>query len=225
MTTPAQRRAFLDERRAASARRYDELHAPSYDEHWGDIDPTHRACVDRLVASTPDGGLVVDAACGTGKYWPQLLAAGRRVLGLDQSAGMLARALAKHPDVPTRVLALQDLARAPELAGIADGLICVDALENVGPEDWPRVLGGLAAVLRPGAPAYLTVELPEEPLPAPVDPRQVAGELFAGGGYHYYPDRDRVRGWLAGAGFGTVAQADGDGYWHLLVRGPGTGHR
>src|SRR5918994_1393549 len=121
MTTPAQRRAFLDERRAASARRYDELHAPSYDEHWGDIDPTHRACVDRLVASTPDGGLVVDAACGTGKYWPQLLAAGRRVLGVDQSAGMLARARAKHPSVPARTLALQELAGAAGPPRVADG--------------------------------------------------------------------------------------------------------
>ncbi len=225
MTTPAQRRAFLDERRAAATRRYDELHSASYDEHWGEVSPTHRACVDRLLASTPDGGLVVDVACGTGKYWSQLLAAGRRVLGLDQSSGMLDQARAKHPEVPTRVLGLQDLTGTAELAGIADGLLCVDALENVGPEDWPRVLGGFRAMLRPGASAYLTIELSEEPLPAPVDPRQVAGELFAGGGYHYYPDPDRVRGWLAGAGFVTVAQSESNDYWHLLVRAPGTGHR
>lgn len=225
MTTPAQRRAFLDERRAAAARQYDELLTPSYDDDWGEVTPTHRACVDRLLASTPDGGLVVDAACGTGRYWSQLLAGGRRVLGLDQSAGMLGHARTQHPEVPTRVLALQELSAAAELAKVADGLICVDALEHVGPEDWPRVLGGFAAVLRPGAPAYLTVGLSGAPLPAPVDPRQVPGELYAAGGYHFYPDPDRVRGWLAGAGFVTVAQSDGeDGCWHLLVRAPGT-HR
>lgn len=221
MTTPAQRRAFLDERRAAATRRYDELISSPPEE----ISPTHRACVDRLLASTPDGGLVVDAACGSGRYWPQLLAAGRRVLGVDQSAGMLGHARIRHPEVPTRALALQELSTAAELAKVADALLCVDALEQVGPEDWPRVLGGFAAVMRPGATAYLTVGLPGEPLPAPVDPRQVAGELFAAGGYHFYPDQDRVRGWLAGAGFVTVGQSDGeDGCWHLLIRAPGA-HR
>jgi SAM-dependent methyltransferase len=225
VVTPAQRRAFLDERRAVSARRYDELHASSYDEHWGEVFPTHRAYVDRLLASTPDGGLVVDVACGTGKYWPQLLRARRRVLGIDQSAGMLARAQAKHPEVATRVLALQELTQATDLAGVADGLLCVDALENVGPEDWPVVLAGIRAVLRPGAPAYLTVELPEGPLPEPTDPRQLPGELFAGGGYHYYPQRDRVLGWLAGAGLALVDQAEADGYRHLLVRSGRSGHR
>lgn len=218
MATPSQRRAFLDERRAASARRYDELHAERYDEHWGELFPTHRAYVARLLESTPDGGLVLDLACGTGKYWPQVLAAGRRVLGVDQSAGMLDRARAKHPEVDTRVLGLQDLAGAADLAGIGDGLLCIDALENVGPEDWPTVLAGMAAVLRPAAPAYLTVELPDGPLPEPADSRQVPGELFSGGGYHYYPHREQVLGWLDPAGFAVVEQSDGDDYWHLLVR-------
>jgi len=48
-------------------------------------------------------------------------------------------------------------------------LLCVDALEYIAPEDWPGVVAGLAAALKPRAPAYVTVEVPLGPLPAPVD--------------------------------------------------------
>lgn len=50
----------------------------------------HLRYVERLVETVPAGGEVLGAACGTGKYWPQLLAAGCRLLGIDQSGGMLA---------------------------------------------------------------------------------------------------------------------------------------
>jgi hypothetical protein len=46
--------------------------------------------------------------CGTGKYWPILLAAGLTLLGTDQSQAMLDVATAKHPHVTTRLLAVQD---------------------------------------------------------------------------------------------------------------------
>jgi SAM-dependent methyltransferase len=212
------RREFLDQRRAITRQRFDELHAPIYDENWGHVNPSHAAFVDRLIALVPPGGRVLDAACGTGKYWPALLAAGLGVVGVDQSRGMLDRGTAKHPGVETRVLALQELGAATGLHGSFDGLICVDAMEYVGPEDWPVVLAGLRAMLRPGAPAYLTVELPEEPVPLVegLEP----GEHIAGGGYHYYPTDRAVDAWLAGAGFAVTADEVGDGYRHLLVRCP-----
>jgi hypothetical protein len=59
------------------------------------------------------------------------------------------------------------------------------------------------------------VELPEGPLPPPTDPRQLPGELIEAGGYHYYPPKDLVRGWLAAAGFAVTDEADADQYWHL----------
>ena len=87
----AVRRRFLDERRAICEQRMDTLHAPIYDERWGSyIIPMHRACVEAVLALVPAGGLVLDAACGTGKYWPTLLDAGLQVMGLDQSQAMLA---------------------------------------------------------------------------------------------------------------------------------------
>jgi hypothetical protein len=52
----------------------------------------------------------------------------------------------------------------------------------------------------------------------PADSRQVPGELFSGGGYHYYPQREQVLGWPEAAGFAVVEQSDGDDYEPLLVR-------
>ena len=218
--SPADRRSFITERRQAAVHRFDTLHSPHYDENWGAISPSHATFVARLTTLIRPGGDVLDTACGTGKYWPALLAAGLRVTGADQSAGMLAQARGKHPQVPVRVLALQDLAGAGDLRGRFDGLLCVDALENVAPEDWPGAVAGLAAALKPRASAYVTVEVHDGPLPAPVDPRQVPGEDFEGGergGYHYYPARDQARGWLTAAGFGVQDEQDADGYWHFLL--------
>ena len=62
---------------------------------------------------------------------------------------------------------------------------------------------GPGRVLKPQAPAYVTVEVYDGPLAAPGDPGQVPGEHFEGGngGYHYYPAQDQVRNWLTAAGF------------------------
>lgn len=195
------------------------MHAPTYDEHWSEISPTHRAFMQRLLALTAPEGLVVDVACGTGKYWKMVLATSRRVLGVDQSQSMLAVARRKYPQVPTRMVDMQHLADQPDLDGIADAVLCVDAVENVGPEDWPVVVRGLVKLLRPGAPAYLTVELPDQPLPEPLDPRAVSGELV-GEGYHYYPAPERVRQWLNDVGFEILDEAEGHYYLHLLLRAP-----
>jgi len=64
------RRAWLDERRRVARERYDTLHASGYDQQeWGAISPTHRRFVDQLVQRCPPGGRILDAACGTGKYF------------------------------------------------------------------------------------------------------------------------------------------------------------
>jgi SAM-dependent methyltransferase len=215
----ALRRRFLDERRAICEQRMDTLHAPTYDERWGSyINPTHQACVDAVLALVPSGGLVLDAACGTGKYWQMILDAGLQVTGVDQSRAMLQVAQAKFPGVSVTHAALQNL--GPRLAVTVDGLICVDAMENVGPEDWPVVLDGLASTLRPGSPAYFTVELPEDNIT--MDPEAATvpvaeGEVLEGGAYHFYPPIDTARSWLTEHGFTVTSETEGDGYQHLLV--------
>jgi ubiquinone/menaquinone biosynthesis C-methylase UbiE len=173
---------------------------------------------------------VLDAACGTGKYFGMVLDAGRRVVGTDQSTGMLARARARFPAVPVERVGLQELA----FDGEFDAVMCIDAMENVPPEDWPRVLGNLRRALRPGGRLYLTVEEPDQ---ADLDRAQadavasglpvVPGEMTAeGAGYHYYPSRQQVAGWLEAAGLvveaeGRSDEGDSYGYLHLLVRPTG----
>lgn len=133
---------------------------------------------------------------------------------------MLSRARAKFPEVPIEKLGLQELS----FRDAFDGITCVDAMENVFPEDWPRVLRNFHRALRPHGLLYVTVELPEDDLPAvfraaveaglPV----VEGEWVHEGAYHYYPTMERVRTWVDEAGFDVLEEAADDGYHHVLAR-------
>ena len=222
------RASWVRERMRTTMRRYDELHSTHYDCDWGDVDETHRRFVTRVARLCPRGSTVLDSACGTGKYFGLILSLGRRVVGFDQSRGMLHRARAKHPDVPLVARRLEELAVRQPFAGT----MCVDAMEFVPPEAWARVVQGLRDATAPGGPVYLTVEgtNPEALEAAERAGRAsgapiVRGEDAAEAGYHYYPDRERVRAWLRDAGLAIVEEADdvpaeGEGYWHLLCRAP-----
>ena len=223
----ADRAEFLAERRRIGPVRMDTLYAVAYDEGWGQVSETHHTFVQRLIDSTPEGGLLLDAACGTGKYWPQILAASRRVIGADRSAGMLAQARAKFPQVETRQLDMEQLGGQADLADGFDGLLCVDAMENIPPEDWPAILTGFRAVVRPRSVIYITVEIPEAAdVRAAANPKPplVRGEVLwpdeHGGGYHFYPDDDQVGRWCEEADLAIVDSDTGGGYHHLLARTP-----
>jgi SAM-dependent methyltransferase len=220
------RQAWLRERRQTTEERHDTIHAFTYDDQYGEIGETHRRFVTELLDGCPPDGTVLDAACGTGKYFGMVLESGRRVVGTDQSTGMLARARGRYPQVPLERVGLQELA----FEGEFDAVMCIDAMENVPPEDWPRVVANLRRALRPGGRLYLTVEEVDdaeldrvfalataEGLPV------VRGEETAkDAGYHYYPSREQVAAWLADAGLEVEAQeyspGDGYGYLHLLAR-------
>jgi SAM-dependent methyltransferase len=216
------RQAWLRERRRVAKERYDTLHAATYDQGYGEIGPLHRRFVADLIRRCPLGGRVLDAACGTGKYFDLILEASRQVVGTDQSAGMLAQAHAKHPDVPTVQVGLQELAFDAEF----DAAICVDAMENVPPEDWPLVLANLRRALRLGGYLYLTVELPDQEDLQRVSAAAAAAGLpvvpgehvVPGGGYHYYPPLDQVAAWVREAGLEPLAEDRDEDYYHLLVR-------
>jgi ubiquinone/menaquinone biosynthesis C-methylase UbiE len=221
------RQAWLTERRAAVQAQYDD-EAPSYDaeDHAYPV-PLHAAFVERLLATCSAGGRVLDAPCGTGKYFAQVAASGRRVVGVDQSAGMLAQARAKGIAESLEQIGLQELPFNAEF----DGAMTIDGMENVPPEEWPLVLANLRRALRPGAHLYLTVEEADDAEVAEAFEKQsaqglpiVRGEVIEGdtAGYHFYPGREQVLAWLTEAGFNIVAedfdQQEGWGYWHLLTR-------
>lgn len=217
---PRRRRDFLAARRESSRRRHDDEFAADYDDRWGELPDSHRRYLAHLIDLLPDGASVLDAACGTGRIWPLLLDAGFEVVGADQSAGMLEVATRKHPDVPTTQVSLQDLGFLRDF----DGVTCVDAVEHVGPEDWPLVLERLTAAARARAHLYLTVELPDDDDPYLAEDADdfgeplVEGESYDGVGYHFYPDRTDVMRWIDEAGLDVIHETEADGYRHLLMQ-------
>ena len=58
---------------------------------------THREFLAKFLDRVPAEGALLSAACGAGRFDGMLLEAGHSVLGIDQSEGMLARAIASHP--------------------------------------------------------------------------------------------------------------------------------
>jgi 2-polyprenyl-3-methyl-5-hydroxy-6-metoxy-1,4-benzoquinol methylase len=203
-----------------------DAEAATYDAHEYPSE-VQREWVGRLLQRLPPDSIVLDAPCGTGKYFSLIAGAGHRVAGVDQSAGMLSQARARGVAVWLEQRALQDLAYRQEF----DAVLTIDALEHVPPEDWPLVLGNLHRAVRPGGSLYLTVEetdasrietafagLSRAGLPA------VHGEVIVGdvAQYHYYPSRDQVLEWLAAEGLEVVEesfkQENGWGYRHFLLR-------
>jgi len=79
------RASWLREKRRLSEFRYDTLHASSYDQNWGHINVSHRSFLQHFLAHCPPNCTILDAACGTGKYWPLILESGRAIVGIDQS--------------------------------------------------------------------------------------------------------------------------------------------
>ena len=215
--TPAapDRAAWVLNLRQLNEREEDAL-APVFDERWGEIEDTHRVFVESFLSKLPPDGSVLDAACGTGKYFGMVVASGRSVLGVDHAAAYLALAGAKFPQVSTEKHDLQDLPYWKEF----DGVMCIDAMEMIPPEDWPIVLRRFCRALRPRGWLYLTVELhPEDEVRALNDEARlrrlpvVEGEvLWEESGYHHYPAMERVRRWLEGAGF--VIEDEAQGPWH-----------
>jgi SAM-dependent methyltransferase len=225
----ADRGAWLRDLRRVNERQEDAL-ADDFDALWGEIEPTHQAFVERFLSRLPPDGRVLDAACGTGKYFPMVLASGRRLLGVDHAGAYLAKAAAKFPQVPTDKHDLQELPYRGEF----DGLMCVDAMECIPPEDWPVILERFHRALHAGGWLYLTVELARQDrvragnqaarrsgLPV-VDGEVVWGEPDAY--YHHYPSMQQVRAWLADAGFAIDQEAEapwheeGYAYHHVLAR-------
>jgi ubiquinone/menaquinone biosynthesis C-methylase UbiE len=220
-----ERQVWLAERRAALVAGYDaDAAAYGDDEYPWDL---QREWVARVLRLIRPGGTVLDAPCGTGKYFAMLAAAGVRAAGADQSAGMLARARARRVAVSLVRTSLQELS----YVGQFDAVLTIDAMQHVPPEDWPGVLANLHRALRPGGLVYLTVhELPRHHIDqafASLSARglpAVLGELAEGdaAGYHYCPGREQAVGWfgqqglvIAGEGY---RQEDGWGYRHFLLR-------
>lgn len=127
---------------------------------------------------------LVDACCGTGDLSFALERAGARVLGVDFTPEMLARARAKNSGRTTSFVAGDALA-LPVRDGLADAATIAFGIRNVA--DRARGLGEMMRVVRPGG-SVLVLEFSM--------PR---GRLL-GGLYRFYFTRvlPRLGGWISG---------------------------
>jgi 2-polyprenyl-3-methyl-5-hydroxy-6-metoxy-1,4-benzoquinol methylase len=134
--------------------------APAYWVIWGmNIEKTHSQFIEKFLGRLREGSIILDAACGAGRYDGILLEAGHSVVGIDQSNGVLARArehfpLESFPRLQYAKIGLQEMDFQAEF----DGIICMDAIEHICPEDWPVILDRFQEALKPGGILYITVD-------------------------------------------------------------------
>lgn len=239
-----ERAEWLKQMREMTERLYDHV-SPEYWGRFGRYEnEAHQEYLRKFIGRIPKGGSILSAACGAGRYDGTLLEAGCDVTGIDQSAGMLARAKEHFPQARYRKMGLQEM----DFHEAFDGATCMDALEHVSPEDWPGIMKRFREALKPGGLLYFTVEVPDEEevkasyarakamgLPVvfgeladeveasyeqvkALSSQDVQGELADVTVYHFYPSLEQVRSWLERAGLVIEEQGTGNGYEHIVVR-------
>jgi SAM-dependent methyltransferase len=158
------RSGWLKQMRIKAEALYDHG-APLYWVKWGIDDSdnvTHREYLQKFLELVARPGDILSAACGAGRYDGILCGAGHSVLGIDQSAGMLARAREhfpqeRFPRLSYARIGLQEM----DFHAAFEGAICMDAMEHICPEDYPGIMCAFREALKPGGILYFTAETQE----------------------------------------------------------------
>jgi len=104
-----ERAEWLKQMREKAEALYDHL-SPKYWITFGlGANETHREVLQKFLGRVAPRGTLLSAACGAGRYDGMLLEAGHSVVGIDQSAGMLARAREHFPEVQYKKMGLQEM--------------------------------------------------------------------------------------------------------------------
>ena len=106
---------------------YEQVSAGYDAEAGGGLFATDEPVVAEYLASR-EPGAALDAACGTGRFAEFLARRGHRVIGVDSSPDMLARARQRVPEAGFR---LAELDRLPLPDDSADVIVCALALDHV----------------------------------------------------------------------------------------------
>ncbi|MGS2614250.1 class I SAM-dependent DNA methyltransferase [Micromonospora sp. LZ34] len=130
---------------------YDQI-AAEFEARNREVPATYRALVDDFRARVD--GPVLDLGCGPGRDLAFLAERGLTGIGLDLSAGMLARARARV-GAP---LVQGDLLRLPFRPATLGGVWCSAALLHLPRADAPAALAGVRRLLRPGGPLLLSLK-------------------------------------------------------------------
>lgn len=145
---------------------YDAL-ADLYDRTFPDpfVTPLEQHVVDAfadLVAGAAPGAsaFVLDVGCGTGGVAAHLAERGLTVRGVEPSAGMLAIARTKYPDLSLRP---GDAALDGDDLGAVDGVVARFSLIHVPPASVREVLADWAARLPVGAVLLVATQSSDDP--------------------------------------------------------------
>jgi malonyl-CoA O-methyltransferase len=123
-----------------------DLWAHIYDEEDNQLIALETTLVRRLLGDV-HGLTVADIGCGTGGHALAMAQAGATVIGVDFSAGMLAKARAKPGAAAVRFVQ-HDLTRGlPFASGTFDRVTCCLVLEHIG--ELEGVFGEMARICRP----------------------------------------------------------------------------
>lgn len=139
--------------------------APLYWVKWAIDDSdnvTQREYLHKFLSLITQPGYILSAACGAGRYDGILSEAGHNVLGIDQSLGVLVRAREHFPQesfprLHYEKIGLQEM----DFDTVFDGIICIDSMEHICPEDYPGILRAFHEALKPGGVLYFTSETQE----------------------------------------------------------------
>lgn len=93
------REQWIKERRRVAEERYDNIFSLDYDEKWGNLEQNHIDNLNYFLNLLPKETRILDAACGTGKYWDIITSKNFKVTGMDQSSNMLKKAQIKYPKI------------------------------------------------------------------------------------------------------------------------------
>jgi SAM-dependent methyltransferase len=86
--------------------------APTYDEPRNSLFDSDEPVMHQIIDAVAPGD-ALDAACGTGRYAEYLAGRGHRVVGVDSSPDMLARARARAPSPRSQPGCRSDAAKNP----------------------------------------------------------------------------------------------------------------
>jgi SAM-dependent methyltransferase len=142
-------------------------HAPSPQETWDALfsdfylrvyataeradEAQAQALAAARLTGCPDGGDLLDVACGFGRHAVPLAQAGYRVVGVDRSEPLLAEARRRAGGAPWPRLVRADYRELPfDDARFDAALNLFSSLGYLGDEEDTHVLAEIARVLRPG---------------------------------------------------------------------------
>lgn len=134
---------------------------------------------ERFLGHVPDGGLILDAGCGSGRDSKAFLDRGYRVCAFDASA-KIAEAAAGLLGQSVAVRRFEDVTER----ACYDGVWACASLLHVPDADMARAIARLWASLKPGGVFYLSFKHGE-------------GERADGARHFTDATEDRLRGWLA----------------------------